>query len=487
MNSGSEALEEGLQVILEPYLWEAVSGEEANVNWEEALYSSLMGFVSANITEGVDMAIDATAKVTNPTDTVRTQKAVTDGQNALMSPIDNLDITAPEQLQSALTDQIKKAEPKMTSENMGQQSETVTAESNQTNVTVNPEAVAQSLMNKGFNPETSAEIADAVAARLNGQELTKAQRNILSSAINSPSVQSVISDMQKVQKGSQKLLAGNSGKSTGTVQPINNQADVAQSQRNKGINSKKADGIAEAITASLNGQELTRPQRNILRSALESPTVQSVASEFMKKKADGIDNAQNNVYDRDKIIGDLEHGSAFQDTLPDTQRREAVSEAVGFANNHNVTVIEGSALHQLQNEFSDGSYEGGASASRPTWRQSELDAAADFPDYDAQKSFINGEEVPYGTKGSVRPDYYKAGFSVDIKNYNVENASGRSNLVRNIEKQHSQRTGNLPDGTKQAVMIDVRGQNVSISALIALYNDIIQKTHNGVEILFKMK
>ena len=297
MNSGSEALEEGLQVILEPYLWEAVSGEEANVNWAEALYSSLMGFVSANITEGVDMAIDATAKVTNPTDTVRTQKTVTDSRNALMSPINNLDITAPEQLQSALTDQIKKAEPKMTSENMGQQSETVTAESNQTNVTVNPEAVAQSLMNKGFNPETSAEIADAVAARLNGQKLTKAQRNILSSATNIPSVQSVISDMQKMQKGSPKLLAGNIGKSTGTVQPINNQADVAQSLRNKGINSQKADSIAEAITARLNGQELTRPQRDILRSALESPTVQSVVSEFMQKKTDGVDSAQYNGYD----------------------------------------------------------------------------------------------------------------------------------------------------------------------------------------------
>lgn len=76
----------------------------------------------------------------------------------------------------------------------------------------------------------------------------------------------------------------------------------------------------------------------------------------------------------------------------------------------------------------------GGTSSRPTWRQSEVDAAKDFPDYDAQKSFINGEEVPYGTKGSVRPDYYKNGYSVDIKNCNVESASGRSNLARNIEK-----------------------------------------------------
>ena len=123
---------------------------------------------------------------------------------------------------------------------------------------------------------------------------------------------------------------------------------------------------------------------------------------------------------------------------------------------------------------------------RPTWRQSEIDAAVDFPDYSAQKSFINGQEVPYGTKGSVRPDYYKNGYSVDIKNYNIENASGRSNLTRNIEKQYYQRIKNLPEGTKQSVMIDVRGQNVSDADLKALYNSIMNRTNDDIEILFKM-
>lgn len=99
---------------------------------------------------------------------------------------------------------------------------------------------------------------------------------------------------------------------------------------------------------------------------------------------------------------------------------------------------------------------------------------------------INEGEVPYGTKGRVRSDYYKDGFCVDIKNYNVESASGRSNLARNIEKQYYQRIENLPDGTKQSVMIDVRGQNVSDEALGALYDDIMRRTNNGVEILFKM-
>ena len=95
-------------------------------------------------------------------------------------------------------------------------------------------------------------------------------------------------------------------------------------------------------------------------------------------------------------------------------------------------------------------------------------------------------EYPETAKGSVRPDYYKDGFSVDIKNYNVESASGRSNLARNIEKQYYERIENLPNGTNQSVIIDVRGQNVSDAILNSLYDGIMQRTNNGVEVLFKV-
>ena len=122
---------------------------------------------------------------------------------------------------------------------------------------------------------------------------------------------------------------------------------------------------------------------------------------------------------------------------------------------------------------------------RPSWRQAELDAAKDFPDYLEQKSFIKGKEVPYGTKGSVRPDLYKDGFSIDVKNYQIETASGRSNLARNIEKQYYQRIGNLPEGTEQSVLIDIRGQNISQNNLNALYNDIVERTSNGIKVRFK--
>ena len=122
---------------------------------------------------------------------------------------------------------------------------------------------------------------------------------------------------------------------------------------------------------------------------------------------------------------------------------------------------------------------------RPSWRQAELDAAKDFPDYLEQKSFIKGKEGPYGTKGSVRPDLYKDGFSIDVKNYQIETASGRSNLARNIEKQYYQRIGNLPEGTEQSVLIDIRGQNISQNNLNALYNDIVERTSNGIKVRFK--
>ncbi len=117
----------------------------------------------------------------------------------------------------------------------------------------------------------------------------------------------------------------------------------------------------------------------------------------------------------------------------------------------------------------------------------EIDVVNDFPNYSTQKSFIDGKEVPYGTKGSVRPDFYTNASSIDIKNYNVTTSSGRSNLASNIKKQYLQRLDDLPAGTKQSVMIDIRGQNVSDEALESLYNNIMKRTNNGVDTTFKTK
>lgn len=122
---------------------------------------------------------------------------------------------------------------------------------------------------------------------------------------------------------------------------------------------------------------------------------------------------------------------------------------------------------------------------RPSWRQSELDVESEFPDYNPQKSFIDGKEVPYGTKGSSRPDCYKKGASIEVKNYKITTTEGRSRLINNISKQVNKRITDLPDGTIQTVIVDVRGQDVSNDILKSIRDKILEKSNTNVNIQFK--
>ena len=48
-----------------------------------------------------------------------------------------------------------------------------------------------------------------------------------------------------------------------------------------------------------------------------------------------------------------------------------------------------------------------------------------------------------------------------------------------------QRVIHLPEGTKQTIVIDIRGQNISSSSLREIRNRIIEKSGSNVEVLFK--
>ncbi|GHU44360.1 hypothetical protein FACS1894193_12680 [Bacilli bacterium] len=122
---------------------------------------------------------------------------------------------------------------------------------------------------------------------------------------------------------------------------------------------------------------------------------------------------------------------------------------------------------------------------RPSWRESEIDAELDYQGYETQKSFLNGKEVPYGTKGSTRPELYKDGHSIEVKNYDVQTNSGRNNLVNNVSGQIKNRVDNLPLGTNQTILVDIRGQNVTNDVLKEIRQRILEKTKVDVEIIFK--
>ena len=123
---------------------------------------------------------------------------------------------------------------------------------------------------------------------------------------------------------------------------------------------------------------------------------------------------------------------------------------------------------------------------RPSWRQSEIDVGKDYPGYRDQVSFKQGNEVSHGAKNSSRPDFYNIGHSIEVKNYKVTTSSGRSNLIRNVAKQINKRISDLPEKTKQSVIIDVRGQNVSRDILRNIKQKINERTNGVTEIIFKM-
>ena len=119
-------------------------------------------------------------------------------------------------------------------------------------------------------------------------------------------------------------------------------------------------------------------------------------------------------------------------------------------------------------------------AARPTPKQSEIDVGADLgQEARPQVSYKNGQEVPYGTSGSVRPDWCIGDVcSVEVKNYNI--ATNQQGLISNVSKQALQRAENLPQGMQQQVVIDIRGQAVTDAQKNAVIKGIVQKSNGAI-------
>lgn len=119
-------------------------------------------------------------------------------------------------------------------------------------------------------------------------------------------------------------------------------------------------------------------------------------------------------------------------------------------------------------------------ATRPTPRQSEVDIGRELgPDARAQVSFLDGEEVKYGTKGSSRPDFcIGTSCSIEVKNYDIQKNS--QSLIDSVVGQAIVRKQNLPPGMVQTVRIDVRGQEVTAQQMIAIQREIAIRSNGAV-------
>lgn len=82
---------------------------------------------------------------------------------------------------------------------------------------------------------------------------------------------------------------------------------------------------------------------------------------------------------------------------------------------------------------------------------------------DEQVSYLNGKKVPHGTKDTSVPDVVinKKGHleAIEVKNYDLEHNSNE--LCSVLKKQITKRWTDLPEGSTQRVVLDVRGRGYS--------------------------
>ena len=78
-----------------------------------------------------------------------------------------------------------------------------------------------------------------------------------------------------------------------------------------------------------------------------------------------------------------------------------------------------------------------------------------------QVTYLNGEEVPYGTPGGVRPDVVAGNEAIEVKCYDLSHASNLYELRKTLTTEISQRVVNLPDGMTQRIVLNVEGRGYS--------------------------
>lgn len=162
--------------------------------------------------------------------------------------------------------------------------------------------------------------------------------------------------------------------------------------------------------------------------------------------------------------------------LSDSYEKGGIDEAIGRSPSVLAGIVGGKGITKLKDL--DAPKEPPV---RPDWKQSERDAAERYGDqYETQRSYKDGKEVPWGTKGSSRPDLYQPGTSIEVKNYDVTNSGGRSNLVRSVIAQAETRLQSLPEGTVQRVVVDVRGQNVAPEVVDDLAQRIGERSNGAI-------
>ena len=98
----------------------------------------------------------------------------------------------------------------------------------------------------------------------------------------------------------------------------------------------------------------------------------------------------------------------------------------------------------------------------PTPREAEQNVYKAYHCTAEQKSFLNGQEVSQFTPNATRPDalrfidgHWEA---IEVKRYDLLSAASRAGLKKELTRQITARTANLPANMTQRVVLDVTGR-----------------------------
>ena len=79
-----------------------------------------------------------------------------------------------------------------------------------------------------------------------------------------------------------------------------------------------------------------------------------------------------------------------------------------------------------------------------------------------QVTYRNGKEVGYGEPGGTRPDIVRTIDdhleAIEVKNYDLNNEKNVRSLLHELKRQVAERVANMPEGTTQRIVLDVRGR-----------------------------
>jgi len=119
----------------------------------------------------------------------------------------------------------------------------------------------------------------------------------------------------------------------------------------------------------------------------------------------------------------------------------------------------------------------------PTPREAEIHALQKYRG-EEQLSYLNGEEVPWGTPNATRPDVVRTVGdhleAIEVKNYNLASAKSRETLNKELLRQVSARQANMPSGTTQRIVLNVEGRQYSVN----LVEEVVATLHMTLDSVY---